>query len=178
MAKYSALLVILATLISNVYLEAPSTPVDTSRHLSIQEQHEDVTDVSQKNAYDRSKNYALPKNIRPENYKIELSPEFKKFGFTGQVKIFVNVIAETKEIVLHTRNLTDHKCTVYKGKDELKAGKIVLDTDVETLTIPLEAVLPKGAEEVTIECAFKGTMLHDDFKGFYLSKYQDGDETK
>ena len=47
-------------------------------------------------------NYRLPKIVRPLTYDVYLKPEFQTFTFEGDVKIRVEVLEDTSEIILHT----------------------------------------------------------------------------
>lgn len=143
--------------------------------------------------YDSSRNYALPKHLKPIHYEISLEPTFDEipeiaFTFIGKVKIQFQVVSETDTVVLNSRNLTNTICDVNKGDGTENIEKIstVYDVEVEKLTIKLKEKLKIGEVEegefkpnkYWVSCEFTGTLLHEDFKGFYLSKYQEEGKTK
>jgi len=56
--------------------------------------------------------YRLPKNVRPLSYDVHLKPEFQNFIFGGDVKIMVEVLEDTSEIILHTNKQIFRTITV------------------------------------------------------------------
>jgi aminopeptidase 2 len=47
----------------------------------------------------------LPTNVRPNHYRVHLTPNFETFKFDGQVDVKVDVIKATKTIVVNTLDL-------------------------------------------------------------------------
>ena len=45
-----------------------------------------------------SKAVMLPRNIKPEKYYIELTPDLGKFTFTGEVSIKIQILQQSPDI--------------------------------------------------------------------------------
>ena len=93
--------------------------------------------------------------------------------FQGWMNLEMEVVKETKQIVLNAAELEIGKITLDNGKtlDQFK-----LDEEAETLTIDLPEALTQGSR-ANMFCAYTGT-LNDQMRGFYRSKYTMDGETR
>jgi puromycin-sensitive aminopeptidase len=111
--------------------------------------------------------YRLGKNVIPNRYDVELTPDLAAASFTGTVTIAVDVASETTEIVLNAIELEIGSAAV-GGQPATWA----LDEASERLTLTLDAPIPAGP--ATVEISFTG-ILNDKLRGFYRSTFVDGD---
>ncbi|MBI2055021.1 MAG: M1 family metallopeptidase [Candidatus Sungbacteria bacterium] len=119
-------------------------------------------------------NVRLPRNVKPERYRLVLHPDLKRFTFQCEETAYLNLAKPTREIVLHGKDLRVSSAKAARGKEEIKAKKISYDAKAETITFSFPWVIPKGKIELQLE--FTGT-LNDQMRGFYRSRYEkDGKE--
>ncbi|KAI8547793.1 hypothetical protein RHMOL_Rhmol07G0223600 [Rhododendron molle] len=103
----------------------------------------------------------LPKSVVPKRYEIKLKPDLASCTFAGTVEISVDVVAETKFIVLNAADL-----------NVLEVQLFEVD---EIMVVEFSENLPCGVGVLCI--AFEGT-LNDKMKGFYRSTYEHNGEKK
>jgi aminopeptidase 2 len=116
--------------------------------------------------------YHLPKTVKPESYKITLTPNFESFTFTGIVDITVTALLDTDSISLHYDRITVNTVTVTKNSaNVLLTQNYDLDTNIFTLVLDSTFVT---RETATIHIEYDG-ILHDDMAGFYRSSYTTAD---
>ncbi len=117
--------------------------------------------------------YRLPKDVRPERYKISLTPNLTEFVFTGEESIDVVILNPTSSIVLNAAGLNLHYASVIMSDGTVKPSKdIILDDVAETATISFDTIFETGKLNLKIE--FSG-ILNDQLRGFYRGQYLDFD---
>ncbi|CAK9172685.1 unnamed protein product [Ilex paraguariensis] len=118
----------------------------------------------------------LPKFAIPKRYDLKLKPDLVTCKFTGVVAVTVDVVADTKFIVLNAAELSvDPKFVQFKGPKVLEALEVELVQEDEILVVEFGESLPIGVGVLSI--AFQGT-LNDRMKGFYRSTYEHNGEKK
>ena len=120
--------------------------------------------------------YRLPKNVRPLSYDVYLKPEFQNFTFEGDVKITVEVLGNTTEIILHTNKQNISLITVSGPDTEVNITEANIDQDKHFLIINSSSNFLANAE-YNISVTFTAT-LSEDMTGFYWSTYSFGNETR
>ncbi|XP_022908789.2 aminopeptidase N-like [Onthophagus taurus] len=110
------------------------------------------------------KDYRLPKIVKPILYEISITihddfPTTKKFA--GFVKMNVEVLQETKQVILHSSNITYQKSNKFN---------ITFEEDVEKMILTFKDPLEVGQH--LFEFKYEG-VLFEDMNGFYLSYYND-----
>lgn len=136
--------------------------------------------MEQKQKYQQFKGQPrLPKFVVPKRYDIKLKPDLTACKFAGNVNIFVDVVADTKFIVLNAAELSvDSNSARFRSQDGskvLEAKEVELFEEDEILVVEFTESLPAGAGSLFI--AFDGT-LNDKMKGFYRSTYEHNGEKK
>lgn len=116
----------------------------------------------------RARNIRLSRYTRPHRYTITLKPDFERFTFEGEETIRLALARPTREITLHSKELSIAVAEVIKGSEKVFALKIRYDAKRETATFVFPKVLPKG--ELSLRLQFTG-ILNDKMRGFYRSAY-------
>ncbi|OMO66979.1 Peptidase M1, alanine aminopeptidase/leukotriene A4 hydrolase [Corchorus capsularis] len=121
----------------------------------------------------------LPKFAVPKRYDIHLKPDLKACKFSGSVSIELDIVADTRFIVLNAAHLSINPASVsFNHPDSskvLQATKVgVVEAD-EILVLDFAETLPKGMGLLSIR--FDG-VLNDQMKGFYTSIYEHNGEKK
>lgn len=124
-----------------------------------------------------SADYLLPTNVQPEQYFIELEPDFEKDTFNGSVRIDFVVLDATREFYFHRKDLNISAGTIaLLGENGAVASSVFgfscVNDDKEICTIIFSDELVTGRRYTLIIGQFYGT-LHLDNYGFYLAKYTD-----
>lgn len=119
----------------------------------------------------------LPKSVVPKRYGIKLKPDLASCTFAGTVEISIDVVAETKFIVLNAADLTVSRNGVRftSGSKVLEVLEVQLFEADEIMVVEFSDNLPLGVGVLCI--AFEGT-LNDKMKGFYRSTYEHNAEKK
>ncbi|XP_062585470.1 uncharacterized protein LOC134247152 isoform X2 [Saccostrea cucullata] len=127
-------------------------------------------------------NFRLPDTLIPLEYDLAIQPNMfsgspDSFDFEGTVKIKMKVRKATHEVIMHANNLTISNVKFGAISD----SKSVLsnpDFDLERqfVIFRLNEVLDTS-KIYEIEMNFRGP-LKNDMKGFYLSSYEDGGQTR
>lgn len=98
----------------------------------------------------------LPGGARPTHYDLRLTVDPSQKGFSGSVRIGLNVRAATRVIVLHARDLKIHRVTIDAGRQHIQGtwrsrmaagGK----GKPEELVLIFQKVVPAGAAELDID---------------------------
>lgn len=131
-------------------------------------------------------NYRLPRDILPENYKIELTPYLAKegaheqFTFDGKCEIIIVPSVSVTNIILHKSEDMDidqskiNLVNLESGKPiEIKVADIHYDSITEFYSLPLKVPLDKE-KRYKISFQFIGKM-NDQMSGFYRSSYTEMD---
>lgn len=109
-------------------------------------------------------NVRLSSDVIPIKYDIKLHPDLENFTFTGTEIITLNLLKDTKEITLHSKDINIE--TVRLDKEFTK--KITYNQKAETATFIFDKKITKGRHTLTI--TFAG-ILNDQMRGFYKSSY-------
>ncbi|KAK6119706.1 hypothetical protein DH2020_046552 [Rehmannia glutinosa] len=119
----------------------------------------------------------LPKFAIPKRYDLILKPDLTACKFSGAVQISVDVISDTKFLVLNAAELsvTPKSVTFTSDNKVLESVEVELFEDDEILLLEFKENLPIGVGVLNIE--FEGT-LNDRMKGFYRSTYEHNGEKK
>lgn len=115
----------------------------------------------------------LPGSVIPRRYDIRLKPDLSTCKFDGFVEIDVEILQETRHIVLNAADLSV-SCdgnSVWLKKSENGAAPVVLRPssvnlveESDILALGFDEALPLG--KATLGIGFQGT-LNDQMKGFY-----------
>ena len=76
----------------------------------------------------------LPKSIKFEHYKLDLTPNFTNFTFQGKVNITYTKVNDTNEIVLNAKELKISSCQIIHDTTPLKPVNTSLDEKLERVT--------------------------------------------
>ncbi len=111
----------------------------------------------------------MPKHIYPTNYKIILEPDFESFTFSGKETIDIVVLKNTKEIILHSKDIKIETVEIFYDKKQEFAKNISYDIKREIAKFTFKNLVPKG--KVSLVIVFEG-IINDHLRGFYRSKYE------
>ncbi|KAL4319665.1 hypothetical protein GQ457_18G002170 [Hibiscus cannabinus] len=121
----------------------------------------------------------LPKFALPKRYDLRLKPDLSACKFAGSVSIDVDVVADTRFIVLNAAELSINSGSVsFSPRNSSKVfepSKVELVEEDEILVLDFAETLPLGIGVLAI--GFEGT-LNDKMKGFYRSIYEHNGEKK
>ncbi|KAM7507474.1 hypothetical protein LguiA_017927 [Lonicera macranthoides] len=121
----------------------------------------------------------LPNFLVPKRYDLKLKPDLTVCKFSGTVDISVDVVADTRFIVLNAVELSvDPNSVRFITQIDSKVLEplgVELFEDDEILMLEFAKSLPLGVGVLCI--AFDGT-LNDKMKGFYRSTYEHHGEKK
>ncbi|KAI6679921.1 hypothetical protein NL676_033802 [Syzygium grande] len=121
----------------------------------------------------------LPKFASPKRYDVRLRPDLAACKFAGSVAVDLDIVGETKFIVLNAADLSIRDGTVSftsKASSEVfEPCKADLVEEDEILVLEFPETLPTGVGVLAI--GFDGT-LNDRMKGFYRSTYEHNGEKK
>jgi aminopeptidase N len=118
----------------------------------------------------------LPDTVKPVHYDlsiydIELGGAF---SFQGTVKITVEVLKDTKSIVLNSHQLKIHESEVLIEQsttpNTFKSSGVSYDAPKQRATIDFSEEIP-ASETAVIVISFQGT-INNEMAGFYRSKYK------
>ncbi|KAK8660807.1 hypothetical protein V6N13_051716 [Hibiscus sabdariffa] len=121
----------------------------------------------------------LPKFALPKRYDLRLKPDLSACKFAGSVSIDVDVVADTRFIVLNAAELSINSGSVsFSPRNSSKVfepSKVDLVEEDEIMVLDFAETLPLGLGVLAI--GFEGT-LNDKMKGFYRSIYEHNGEKK
>lgn len=106
----------------------------------------------------------LPANVKPSNYKLEITPGLETLVFDGTVKIDLKVLESTKVIVCNQNELE-----IFSASVGTHAAKITLDQEKELATFTFENEFKAGSD-IVLDIVFKG-IHNSSMAGFYKSSY-------
>jgi puromycin-sensitive aminopeptidase len=110
----------------------------------------------------------LPKFAVPKRYDLRLNPDLIACTFTGTVAIDLDIVADTRFIVLNAADLSVNDASVSftppSSSKALAAPKVVLFEEDEILVLEFGEILPHGVG--VLKLGFNG-VLNDKMKGFY-----------
>ncbi|XP_052084132.1 aminopeptidase N-like isoform X2 [Mytilus californianus] len=130
-----------------------------------------------------TRNVRLPLNLYPTLYDVELQPymyegDAKDFYFTGNVKIEMQCIKSTNEIVLHSNklNISEQSIQVMQmGSGSQISHSVEFDKVNQFLILKSNTQFMAGSN-YSVYIEFRGP-LTDDLAGLYLSSYKRGNDT-
>ncbi|KAF8401040.1 hypothetical protein HHK36_014343 [Tetracentron sinense] len=130
--------------------------------------------MAQKQKYEQFKGQPrLPKFAVPKRYDLKLKPDLVACKFTGTVEIELDIVAETKFIVLNAADLVVSPNSVWfknpSSSKEFRPSDVEMVEQDEILVLEFDEFLPTGSGVLAI--GFEGT-LNDKMKGFYKSTYE------
>ncbi|KAJ6793920.1 aminopeptidase M1-like [Iris pallida] len=122
----------------------------------------------------------LPVFAVPKRYDIHLKPDLVSCRFAGAVRVSVDVVADTRFLVLNAADLSVKESSVLfksmaSSSKELHPLDITVVEVDEILVVQFDEVLPHGVG--ILEISFEG-ILNDQMKGFYRSTYEHNGEKK
>jgi len=118
----------------------------------------------------------LPTDVYPVHYDLEISPNLDTCEFSGELVINYDVRVATKEIHLHSKQLSMSaaKFVDANGKSQ-NVSTIAFNVDDTTVIFGFKEEFAIGAGK--FHCTYKG-ILNSDMAGFYISNYTDADGVK
>ncbi|EDO44762.1 predicted protein [Nematostella vectensis] len=117
----------------------------------------------------------LPRSVVPRHYDLSLTPNLKEFTFAGQQTVQVEVKSSTEKVVLNSVDIKVNSVQFSCDAINFNAQDISYQKDDETVTFTFPSSLPLGNGNLKLD--FTGE-LNDKMKGFYRSKYMDGEQEK
>lgn len=119
----------------------------------------------------KNKSERLPAFIKPEHYKITLTPNLDNFSFEGEEEITLINSKPSKTITLHSKDLKIESAeyTNFFKKEDLWSAKITYNETAETVTFTFPKTIPTG--KGILKLVFQG-ILNENMRGFYRSKYE------
>lgn len=115
----------------------------------------------------RAEGQRLSETVRPEHYKLSLTPDLKAATFTGDERIEVVLAQPAKAITLNAAYITFKSVNATAEGAASEAGMVTLDPAKEQATFSFPIELPAG--KVTLAIQYTG-VLSDKLRGFYLFK--------
>ncbi|XP_017084638.2 glutamyl aminopeptidase [Drosophila eugracilis] len=109
--------------------------------------------------------YRLPTALVPTHYNLYWHPDLETGSFTGQLRISINVVEATNQIILHSYLLDITNVYVLNWE----VDNYVLEEERQFLIITLTEEMPVGAS-ITLGILFGGQMK-DKLVGLYSSTY-------
>lgn len=113
----------------------------------------------------------LPDAVHPVHYNLSIEPDLERLEFLCEQEVKCVVRKDTKEIVLHSKEISITSAT-YESLSAIEISYHLVDT---TVTIRFNENLPIGAG--VLKLSFRG-ILNGDMAGFYKSGYTDADGNK
>jgi puromycin-sensitive aminopeptidase len=118
--------------------------------------------------------YRLPTTVRPQAYRLVLSPDLSAATFAGDVEIDVTIERPIHEIVLNAAELEIDFAELNAANPDagyaLTPERVDLDADEERATLVFAEELQPGP--ATLHLGFRG-VLNDMLHGFYRSTFTD-----
>ncbi len=115
----------------------------------------------------------LPAGVRPEHYRLSLTPDLQAATFSGDETIDVILDAPSRSVTLNAAEISFVSVELIDGQRSettpiiLDTAKVSLDPKKEQATFTFAKELPKG--RVALRIKYTG-VLNDKLRGFYLSK--------
>jgi len=108
----------------------------------------------------------LPDTVRPEHYKLSLTPDLKAATFSGVETIDLSIAQPTDSITLNSAEIAFETVSINSGATSQKAT-VTLDSEKQQATFTFPEKLSAG--KATLSIAYTG-ILNNELRGFYLSK--------
>ncbi|XP_061528117.1 endoplasmic reticulum aminopeptidase 1b [Phycodurus eques] len=111
----------------------------------------------------------LPQTVMPLHYDLNIHPNLTTLNFTGVVRIQLEVLKDTKAIVLHAKQLKIFNVKL-KTPEGVRSLQVVENSIYQQLALLSDEVITRGVDyEVHMEFSAK---LSDSYHGFYKSSYR------
>lgn len=124
--------------------------------------------------------YRLPNNTEPVEYDIKLTTNIHnaELPFDGRVDITINVIEDTKTVVLHQRRLTINKATIRDITSQTERDMTwSYESTREFLSLtPSDTSITLLKDSTWVLSILYNGTLRTDNGGFYRSTYKDENE--
>ena len=108
---------------------------------------------------------ALPANVIPERYDIEVTPNLKELTFAGHVTIAINVLSATDRIIFNAADLEIGPTAL---SDVAEVPKFILDEKKQTVAITFERPIAPGRRKLSIVYSGK---IRQQSSGFFAIDY-------
>ncbi len=108
----------------------------------------------------------LPDSVRPDHYKLSLTPDLKAATYAGTETIEVALKEPSRTITLNAIEIAFQSVKITAGGKE-QTATVALDKDKEQAAFTVADAIPAGKASIAIE--FTG-ILNNELRGFYLSK--------
>ncbi|CAK9317339.1 unnamed protein product [Citrullus colocynthis] len=121
----------------------------------------------------------LPKFAVPKRYDISLKPDLCLCKFSGSVAIDIDILSDTRFLVLNAADLHVHDASV--SFTNRNSSKVIQPSSIQAceenqiLVLEFAQTLPIGLGTLSMD--FEG-ILNDKMKGFYRSTYEHNGEKK
>lgn len=111
-------------------------------------------------------------SIKPNHYELSLYDlEYKTWTYQGTVKITIEIVQATKDVVLNSLNLKIASAQVIvQGSPPAQTTNVTIDEKKQQATLHFSDSLDK-TPSATLVIVFSGIM-NNDMAGFYRSKYK------
>jgi aminopeptidase N/puromycin-sensitive aminopeptidase len=109
----------------------------------------------------------LPQTVRPEHYKLSLTPDLKAATFAGDESIDVVLARPAKAITLNAAYIIFKSVKATALGAPTVSGAVTIDAEKEQATLSFPTELPAG--KITLAIRYTG-ILSDKLRGFYLFK--------
>lgn len=123
----------------------------------------------------------LTRKLEPLYYNLTLIPIFDDFSFIGEESILVTANDMVATITLHIDELTINEDSIYvvdmqNGKN-LTLESLEYNPEYQFFIIHVTTNMTTGSQYL-IHIDFNGTLVHDDWTGFYRTSYVINGETR
>mmetsp|Transcript_13709 Transcript_13709/g.19373 ORF Transcript_13709/g.19373 Transcript_13709/m.19373 type:complete len:883 (-) Transcript_13709:45-2693(-) len=133
-----------------------------------------MTEIADK----KSGRVLLPSNVVPVKYEIQIEPDLERFTFDGQVNIEIEISSETKDITLHSKEISVTEVSFSPLNQEsasIEMTRVAYDLKLTTLKLTFEEILKVG--KGTLKIKYQG-ILNNQMAGLYRSNYISADGEK
>lgn len=121
--------------------------------------------------------FRLPKAIRPTKYHLSIEPDLVAQTFAGTLTIDIKIAEPSNKIYLHAKDLTIGVVFIrsIQSKDKISFIPKVSHREKDNVLVLEVPKKISGSWEISI--AYTG-IIHEDLRGFYISKYdrKEGEE--
>lgn len=163
--KLSSLLIVLLSLntfLALAFKQILETNRTTTNRDEMQNNFSATTNIT-------STHEALPQNVRPIHYVLEMEPNLEDFTFKGHVRIDLKV----KDNNVNTIELNTVDLEIKSARiGEKEASSIEYEEDMQRTKFTFPDGVLRNLEYAKLSILFKGT-LNSNMAGFYRAKYTD-----
>jgi aminopeptidase N len=126
--------------------------------------------IQQRDTVDPTLPTQLPRIAIPHHYSITVTPHAQQLTFDGDVRIDLDVIKPTRELVLNAADLKLASATLRPARGgKVLAARISLDPDAQTATLAFPANVAPGAYHLAIR--YSG-IIHTQANGLFALDYK------